>query len=425
MNAASCASSSSPQRRHLSLDALNFLLSDAKGAFGPYLNVFLVTEQGWSQSSVGVVTTISGLVGLAAQTPVGTAIDATRAKRAVVLIALAAFAFGSAIVFAAPTFLPVLAAKTMIAVFGDVFGPAVASLTLGLFARDRLANRMGRNEAFNHAGNVSFAIVAGGIGWLFGQQALFLLVPFFAALAAGAVLSIPAASIDHKRARGAAPDRTDGHASGEQSRFEYRSLAVFALCAMLFHFANAPLLPLVGQKLALANREFATPLMSACIVAAQLVMLPIALFAGKKAEQWGRKPVLLIGFAVLPVRALLYTLSNNSAWLIAVQLFDGVGAGIWGVLAPLVVADIMSGTGRYNFALGVVATAHGIGASLSGLAAGFTVDHFGYDAAFLTSAAVACVALAVLCFGMPETCIRSAGYSCGNSTQCLPPSSPL
>jgi MFS family permease len=147
-------------------------------------------------------------------------------------------------------------------------------------------------------------------------------------------------------------------------------------------------------------------MMSSCIIAAQLAMLPIVLFAGRKAEQWGRKPVLLIGFAVLPVRALLYTLSNDNAWLIMVQLLDGVGAGIWGVLAPLVVADLMRGTGRYNLALGVVATAQGVGASLSGLAAGLAVDHFGYDAAFAMSAGMASLALAVLGFGVSETCRR-------------------
>jgi MFS family permease len=383
---------------------LNFLLADANGALGPYLNVFLVTQQGWSRSSVGVVTTIGGLIGLAAQTPIGAAIDATRAKRAVVLVALLTLAIGAMIIFAAPTFWPVLTANTMIAVIGDVFGPAVATLTLGLFARKELARRMGRNGAFDHAGNVVIALVAGGVGWLFGQRAVFLLVPFFAVLAAGAVLSIPAASIDHKRARGADVDRPEEQRSGGgQARFGYRPLTMFALCAMLFHFANAPLLPFVGQKLALANRELATPLMSSCIVAAQLVMLPIALFAGRKATQWGRKPVLLIGFAVLPVRALLYTASNSSAWLIAVQLLDGVGAGIWGVLTPLVVADLMAGTGRYNFALGVVATAQGIGASLSGLAAGLIVDHSGYSAAFVVAAVVAFLALAILYLAVPET----------------------
>jgi len=262
---------------------------------------------------------------------------------------------------------------------------------------------MGRNGALDHAGNVAIAVAAGGVGWLFGQRAVFLLVPLFAVLAAVAVLSIPPAAIDHERARGADAIVPMNHHSDWRVLFENRPLAIFALSAMLFHFANAPLLPLVGQKLALANKEFATAMMSSCIIAAQLVMLPIALFAGQKAEKWGRKPVLLIGFAILPLRALLYTLSNDSAWLIGVQLLDGVGAGIWGVLTPLVVADVMAGTGQYNLALGAVATAQGVGASLSGLAAGLIVDHFGYNAAFAISAGASLMALAVLGLALPET----------------------
>ena len=172
---------------------------------------------------------------------------------------------------------------------------------------------------------------------------------------------------------------------------------------MLFHLANAALLPLVGQKLAAAYPKEATAMMSACIIAAQLVMLPIALLVGRTADSWGRKPLFLVGFAVLPVRAVLYTLSDNSFWLIGVQLLDGVGAGIFGALTPLVIADIMRGTGRYNLAQGAVATAQGIGASLSGLFAGVIVDHFGYAATFLTLGAVAAIALIVFAAGMRET----------------------
>ena len=144
-------------------------------------------------------------------------------------------------------------------------------------------------------------------------------------------------------------------------------------------------------------------MMSACIIAAQMIMLPIALVVGRTADRWGRKPILLIGFGILPVRAVLYTFSNSSAWLIGVQLLDGVGAGIFGAITPLLVADLMRGTGHYNVAQGAVATAQGIGASLSGLAAGLIVDHFGYSAAFLTSAAFAAVAVALLAAAMPET----------------------
>ena len=185
--------------------------------------------------------------------------------------------------------------------------------------------------------------------------------------------------------------------------FKSRPLVIFGLCVMLFHLANAALLPLVGQKLAAAYPKEATAMMSACIVAAQVVMLPIALLVGRTADSWGRKPLFLVGFAILPIRAVLYTLSDNSFWLIGVQVLDGVGAGIFGALTPLVIADIMRGTGRYNLAQGAIATVQGIGASLSGLVAGVIVDHFGYSAAFLTLGAAALVALIVFALGMPET----------------------
>jgi MFS family permease len=309
-----------------SLDAVNFLLADVRGALGPYLNVFLVTQQHWSQSEVGLVTTIGGLLGLVVQTPIGAAIDETRAKRGAIVLGLVVLGIGAAIIFTWPRFWPVAIANSLMAIVGDVFGPAVAALTLGLYARKQLARRMGRNSAFDHAGNVAIAVTAGAVGYVFSQRAVFLLVPVFALLAAIAVLSIPARAIDLDRARDL--DRDPDAAATE----------------------TAP-----------------------------------------------------AGYAILPIRAVLYTLSDNSVWLIGVQVLDGVGAGIFGALTPLVIADIMRGTGRYNLAQGAVATLQGIGASCSGLAAGVIVDGFGYSAAFLAAGAAALVALAVFALGMPET----------------------
>ncbi len=388
------------------LDAVNFLLSDVRGALGPYLNVFLVTQQNWSQSQVGVLTTVGGLIGIAAQTPIGAAIDATRAKRGAVVAALVVLAFGAVVIFAAPNFWPVMFANTLMAVVGDVFGPAVAALTLGLVARNALARRMGRNAAFDHAGNVGIALVAGAVGYLFSQRAVFLLVPFFCVLAAFSVLSIPSGAIDNDRARGLDVKQdslNSGAPAGWKILIQCRPLVIFGFCCMLFHLANAPLLPLVGQKLALANPHLATAMMSSCIIAAQLIMLPCALFVGRTADRLGRKPILLAAFAVLPIRAVLYTLSDNSAWLIGVQLLDGVGAGLFGALTPLLIADLMRGTGRYNLAQGAVATVQGVGAASSGLAAGLIVDHFGYSPAFLVAGGVALCALALLAIAMPET----------------------
>src|SRR5579875_1482080 len=393
--------------RPVSLDALNFLLADVRGALGPYLNVFLVTQRHWSQTDVGLVTTLGGLLGILVQTPIGAAIDHTRRKRGAIVLALAVLAAGAVVIFAAPFFWPVMVANALMAMVGDVFGPAVAALTLGLYARAALARRMGRNSAWDHAGNVAIAAAAGAVGYVFSQRAVFLLVPAFAVLAAVATLSIPAAAIDEDRARGLDRPGQEGAEKGKPSGFrillQCRPLVVFGVCALLFHFANAPLLPLVGQKLAASHPAWATAMMSACIVAAQLIMLPIALLVGHRADRWGRKPILLVGFGILPIRAVLYTVSNAAPWLIGVQLLDGVGAGIFGAITPLVVADLMRGTGRFNLAQGAVATMQGIGASTSGLVAGIIVDHFGYSAAFLTAGAAACLALAALWWAMPET----------------------
>jgi MFS family permease len=270
---------------------------------------------------------------------------------------------------------------------------------------------MGRNAAYDHAGNVAIAVLAGAVGYAFSQRAVFLLVPVFAVLAAIAVLSIPAKAIDLDRARDLErePDGAGGpaKAAGYSILLKSRPLIIFGVCAMLFHFANAALLPLVGQKLAAAFPKEATAMISACIVAAQLVMLPIALLVGRTADTWGRKPLFLVGFAILPIRAVLYTFSDNSFWLIGVQVLDGVGAGIFGALTPLVIADIMRGTGRYNLAQGAIATMQGIGAWLSGLAAGEIVDHFGYSPTFLILGGAALVALIVFATQMPETVERT------------------
>jgi MFS family permease len=387
------------------LDWLNFFLADVKGGLGPYIGIFLLTQRQWNQAEIGFLATVAGIVGLVVQTPVGAFIDVTRWKRGVIVAGVGVLTASAVAIAMAPNFLVVLTAQTMMALVGAAFGPAIAAITLGILGSRGLAYRMGRNAAFDHAGNVFIAVLAGAVGWWFSQSAVFYLVPIFSVLAASSVLSIPARAIDHAQARGF--DRNQSEAGEQPSGWRVliacKPLLVFGTCVALFHFANAPMLPLVGQKLALANRGAETALMSACIVAAQLVMLPMALLVGAKADAWGRKPILLAALAVLPIRGVLYTLSDDHFWLVAVQLLDGVGNGILGAMTPLVVADLMRGTGRYNVSLGAVATVHGMGASLSNTVAGLIVVNAGYSAAFLTLAAVALTTFVIFLVAMPET----------------------
>jgi MFS family permease len=400
---------------NIQLDAINFALADVKGAFGPYVGIFLLTHEGWNQAEIGGLKTLSGLVGLAFSPPIGAFIDATRCKRGAIMAAVIVLALGAiAVALAASTSL-VLAATAAMAIAGDIFGPAVAAMTLGLRPGSLFARRIGRNSAFDHAGNVTIAVLAGAVGWWLGQRAVFFLVPLFALIVALAVLSIPAWAIDHERARGGLPRNDPDSSSAQQAAsfrvlYQCRPLLIFAACAALFHFANAPMLHLVGQKLALAHPGSETAVMSAGVIAAQIVMIPMALLVGSRSDAWGRKPLFLAGFLVLPIRGALYTVSDDSAWLIGVQLLDGVGNGLFGALAPLVLADLMRGTGRYNVARGTVATIQGIGASVSNTVAGLIVVWSGYDAAFLVLAAVAFVALMLLVLAMPETAAEVAEH---------------
>ena len=143
-------------------------------------------------------------------------------------------------------------------------------------------------------------------------------------------------------------------------------LLIFGVCVTLFHLSNAAMLPLVGQKLALQDKNLGTSMMAACIVAAQLVMVSMAMLVGAKADAWGHKRFFLAALLILPVRGALYTLSNNAAWLVGVQLLDGIGAGIFGAIFPVIVADLMRNTGRFNIAQGAIITARSsIGAALS------------------------------------------------------------
>ncbi|HEY7300779.1 MAG TPA: MFS transporter [Xanthobacteraceae bacterium] len=398
-------SNSKLTRAKPALDALNFFLADVRTGLGPYLAVYLLTVKNWNEAEIGIVMSVGAIAGILAETPSGALVDAVRAKRALVVLAALAITAGSLALPALSTFWSVAVSQAIVNAIGAIFGPAIAAISLGIVGHAQFAARTGRNEAFNHAGNAFAAAVAGGAAYLWGPVVVFFLIAAMAAASLISVLTLPAGAIDYQRARGLHDGATQEaeRPSGFHVLLSCRPLLIFAACAVLFHFANAAMLPLVGQKLALQDKNLGTTLMSACIVAAQIIMVPMAVLVGRKANRWGRKPLFLIGFLILPIRGMLYTLSDNPYWLVGVQLLDGVGAGLYGALFPLIVADLMQGTGRFNVALGAVLTGQGIGASLSTTVAGLIVVEAGYSAAFLTLAAIAGAGLTLFWLAMPET----------------------
>jgi MFS family permease len=402
------------------LDAVCVFLADVQDGMGPFLGTFLRDNQHWDAGRVGIALAASQIGTVFAQTPAGALIDRITWKRLAVAIAAALVAICCVSLYVVPTLVIVVAAQTAIGAAAAIFPPAVAALTLGLVGRAAMPRRTGRNEAFNHGGNVIAAALAGGLAYLLGYGAMFLLVAGMGAGSAVAVLMIRETDIDHDLARGADDGGEKGReAVGVAELFKDRRILIFAVSVVLFHFANAAMLPLVGQKSSDGMKEGAAVLMSACIIAAQVVMVPVALMASHYAASWGRKPVFLIGFGVLPVRGLLYCLSVNPYYLVGVQLLDGIGAGIFGVVSVLVVADLTKGTGRFNFTQGALATATGVGAGLSNLLAGFEVQALGFNAGFVTLAAVATAAAIFYALAMPET-LESDRQASGDSEDNTP-----
>lgn len=386
------------------LDSLNFFLADVRDGMGPFLGTYLREIHHWDAGRVGMALAASQIGTVLAQTPAGALVDRIRWKRLAVALAAVAVAGGCVALYLFPVLPLVILAQAVVGAAAAIFPPAIAALTLGLVGRAMMAQRTGRNEAFNHAGNLVAAALAGIAAYVSGYGAMFFLVAGMAAASSVAVLLIREREIDHELARGADDGRaTDHPATSLGQLFCDRRIATFAVSVVLFHLANAAMLPLVGQKSSDGMKDGAAVLMSACVIVAQLVMIPIALFASRLASSWGRKPVFLIGFGVLPVRGMLYGLSVNPAYLVGVQVLDGIGAGIFGVVSVLVVADLTKGTGRFNLTQGALATATGVGAGLSNLLAGFLVKAAGFDAGFLTLALIAAAATLFFAFFMPET----------------------
>jgi MFS family permease len=389
-------------RNRVALDWLNFFLADVRDGLGPFLAIFLLTSRQWDPGQIGIVLTVGGIGSVVARGPCGALTDHARWKRALIAVAAATVALAATAVALVPTFWPVVVAQALNGVADAIFPSAVAAISLGLVGHAAFTRRAGRNEAFNHAGNAATAIAAGLAGRFIAPVAVLWIAAGLSVLSIGAVFAVQGEAIDHTLARGGERKGRDVP-SGMRVIFACRPLLVFTAAITLFHFANAAMLPLVGEELSQGRSGAASLFMAACIITAQIVMIPMAILVARRADRWGRKPLFLLGFAALPLRGLLFSVVQGTYSLIAVQVLDGVGAGIFGALFYVVVADLTRGTGRYNLALGASAACWGLGAALSNGVAGLIVQTFGFEAAFLFLTACAMGAFLLFWFGVPET----------------------
>ena len=400
---AAAMESRSPSRQTLrGIDWLNFFLADVQTGVGPFLAIYLAGYR-WNEEMVGLALTVGGAAGILTQTPAGALVDFLHHKRALVGAAVLALAAGALLIAFAPSFWPVMGAQVLIGGTSSVFIPAICAMSLGIVGRAAFDQRQGRNQTFNSAGNVVAAISMGLLGYFVSNRSVFFFVVALALPTILVLLLIRPGEIDYELARGASDGKNDGKAESVWLLFQNHALACLLVCAVLFHFANAAMLPLLGEFLAKGKGRSSMLFMSACVITTQFVITLIASWAGRTAGRWGRKPLLLIGFGVLPIRGVLYTLTSKTPLLVAIQVLDGIGVGIFGVVSVLVIADLTRGTGRFNLAVGIITTAVGIGAALSQVIAGSIVHHMGFRVGFLFLAAIASAAFTILFFWLPET----------------------
>jgi MFS family permease len=391
-----------PSRSSLrGLDAVNLFLAGALSGFGPYVAVFLA-EQKWTQRNIGFVLTAGGLAGLLSQLPGGELLDAIRSKRLVVALGAIMVAASALIIALRPSFPLVLAALVLQAITGGVLGLAVAAISLGLVGHAALGKRLGRNQRFASTGGVIAAGLMGVIGYILSYRAIFfaaaaLVLPLLAALGRIQLSGI------YGRVSGAPGYQELSAKARRWSLWKNGNLLTFAGCECLFQLGNASMLPLAGEALVFSKEAFSSLIVSALIIVPQLIVALMASWAGRRANTWGRRPLLLVGFAALPIRALVFAWTTSPMVLIAAQILDGVSGTMLGVLTALIVSDLTRSTGRFSLALGFVGTMSGIGASLSTSLTGLVAGSFGRAAGFLSIAAVALVALLLLWLRMPET----------------------
>lgn len=396
----------SPSRASLrGLDGANLFLAGLSSGFGPYVAVYLA-DQSWSQRDIGFVLTIGGVAALLSQVPGGELLDIVHAKRALVALGGATMAISALIIGYRPDFPWVAGGLVLQGLTGGFLGAAIAAISLGLVGQRALADRLGRNQRFASTGGLLAAGIMGLAGYVLSYRAIFLVsaalvVPLFVSL-----IRIGPEDVHFARSVGAPQHphpATPPPRARRLSLYGNLGLFVFGICLFLFQFANASMLPLAGEALAYRGGHRSSLLISALIVTPQVIVALMAPWAGRHAQSWGRKPLLLIGFAALPVRAVLFGLFAHPFLLIGFQVLDGVSGTMLGVLTALVVSDLTAGSGRFNLSQGLVGVASGVGASLSTAASGILVARFGLPVGFFSIAAVALLGTLILLLFMPET----------------------
>lgn len=380
------------------LDGLNFIVANIQTGFGPFIAVYLTT-QGWTQTAIGVALSLGTVTAMASQVPAGALVDAIRRKSRVVAFSILSFTASALLFTVEPVPLFVYLAEVLHGFASCTLGPAIAAISLAVAGRAAIGVRLGRNSRYASIGNGVAAALMGACGYYVSPRAVFFLT---AAMTLPALLTlVPLSRVDpplHRRS-----DDTDKQHKSIRHVLADRRLLAFAACTALFTLANAAMMPLASTVLTKQAGGSASLLIAACIVLPQLLMALLSPSIGRLADSRGRRLVLLLGFATLPIRGFLFAALSDPVLIVLVQALDGIAAASFGVMVPLVISDIAGRSGHFNLSLGFVGVTIGLGATFSTTLAGVLADRFGDPAAFVGLALVGLAGTLLVWAKMPET----------------------
>ena len=388
-----------PARSLFGLNAANFFQAEMVGVILPVLNA-LLKGAGWRYDAIGVATAAAGLGTLLFQGLAGWLTDRLSRRRLV----FAAVSILTGLCFVAIPLIPLASVwvDSLLFISGaaqSFFAPLLGALALGLAGHKLLSRTIGANQSWNHAGNIAAALLAIALVPVLGLNSVFYSVGVCALFAATSVLLIREKDLNEKVATGLMPGQ-DKEVKWTELFRDRRILFLF-ISIFAFHLANAPILPTVA--LYVKKLGGSDELMTATVLTAQIVMVPVALLSGRLCDSWGRKPVMAVAFLVLPLRILSYTFVSKPAAVVWLQGLDGVGAGIYGVAVVAIAADLTRGKGRFNTLMGLFATALAIGGVAGPLISGVLVQHLGFRITFYVFALLAAFGAGVFLLTVPET----------------------
>jgi predicted MFS family arabinose efflux permease len=389
------------QRSERGLDWLNFFMADIQTGFGSFLSFYLAA-QGWSKQDIGFALTIGGITGVACQMPGGALTDAVRHKRPLIAIGTAMIVTSAVLLALWPVLPIVFAAEMLHGATGGIIGPAIAAISMGLVGHGAISRRIGRNHRFDAAGNALTAGCLGLIGHMVSESAIFFALAALTVPTLMALARVRPQEIAYGRARNAAHHTEARDLQRLSDLVRNRNLLVFTGALTLYQFSDASMGPLISEHFGSGKGGFGALVIAGVIIVPQIIVAFAAPWVGHYAEHWGRKPILLFGLALEPIRGILLAISIAFWSLLVVQILDGIIGAILVVMTVVVIADLTVGTGRFNFALGAVGTCTGIAAAISTSVTGIIAGIFGEAVAFLAIAGIAAVAAAVLWLLLPE-----------------------